>query len=64
MIKDRIIYEFISRCFTHSISRSRSKRALESERLYRRMGFTETGKKKPVTGVLDEIEFALSVERK
>jgi ribosomal protein S18 acetylase RimI-like enzyme len=34
-----------------------------ARRLYRRMGFTETGKKKSVPAGLDEIEFALSVEQ-
>ena len=36
---------------------------VNAERLYRRMGFTETGKKKMVTDGLDEVEFTLSVER-
>ncbi len=31
-----------------------------AERLYRRMGFTETGRKQPITDGLDEIEFALT----
>ena len=30
-----------------------------SERLYRREGFTETGRKKTITDGLDEIEFSL-----
>ena len=34
---------------------------VNAERLYRRMGFTETGKKNPITAGLDEVEFTLSV---
>lgn len=33
-------------------------------RLYRRMGFTETGRRKPITDGLDEIEFALITDKK
>ena len=36
---------------------------VNAERLYRRMGFTQTGKKKLVTAGLDEIEFALFAEQ-
>ena len=32
----------------------------EAERLYRRMGFTKTGRKNAISGELDEIEFALT----
>ena len=33
---------------------------IDAERLYRRMGFKETGKRSPITDSLDEIEFELS----
>ena len=32
----------------------------DAERLYRRMGFQETGRKNAITNELDEIEFALT----
>lgn len=34
----------------------------DAERFYRRMGFTETGRKNQITDGLDEIEFALAAE--
>ncbi len=37
---------------------------VNAERLYRRMGFTETGRRNPITDGLDEIEFALTSDRK
>ena len=33
---------------------------INAERLYRRMGFKETGRKNAITNGLDEIEFALT----
>ena len=33
---------------------------IDAERLYRRMGFIETGKRHSITDGLDEIEFALA----
>ena len=37
---------------------------VNAERLYRRLGFRETGRKNPITNGLDEMEFAWTADRK